>query len=105
MYPPFTLLYIVVFNIACQPASNNRLNEDLHQSEVTDEEGSYLLPGLDHGLLQSPINILSAQATTGRHHITLNFSGNIDKVENLGHTVQLDLEPGNSITVDGKTFD
>lgn len=94
---------------ACQPASNNKTNEDdnqeLHQSEVAEDDESYLLPGLDHGLLQSPINILSEEAVGGKHAITLNFSGEINKVENLGHTVQLDFVPGNTITVDGKTFE
>lgn len=106
MYRPFTLLYIVVFIIACQPASNDRGREDdLHQNKVAEDLGSYLLPGLDHGLLQSPINILSKEASVGQHNITLNFTGDIYKVENLGHTVQLDLEPGNTITVDGKIFE
>jgi carbonic anhydrase len=106
MYQPFTILYIVIFVVACQPASNDGGGEnDPHQSEVADDARSYLLPGLDHGLLQSPINILSDEAATSRHNITLNFNGDINMVENLGHTIQLDLEPGNTITIDERTFD
>jgi carbonic anhydrase len=66
---------------------------------------NYLLPGLDHGLMQSPINILSSKSEEGMHNITLNFTGEINKIENLGHTVQLDFEPGNTITADGITYE
>jgi carbonic anhydrase len=69
------------------------------------ESITYLIPGLDHGLLQSPINILSKQTEAGRHNITLNIKDEINKVENLGHTVQLDFEEGQTITVDQKTYD
>jgi carbonic anhydrase len=97
------------FMISCQPASKESAKEGDHQDiqhgENVDEEESYLLPGLNHGLLQSPINILSEEAVEGKHNITLNFTGNINKVENLGHTVQLDLVPGNTISLDGKTFE
>jgi len=90
----------------CESASNDKLEEDLQQSKGLDEkEDNYLLPGLDHGLLQSPINILSEEATTGGHAITLNFTGEVDRVQNLGHTVQLDLDPGNTISMNGKTFE
>jgi carbonic anhydrase len=65
----------------------------------------YLMPGLDHGLLQSPINILSKQTETGKHNITVKFKDEINKVDNLGHTVQLDIEEGNTITIDQKTYE
>ena len=39
------------------------------------------------------------------HNITVNFTCEINKIENLGHTVQLDFEPGNTITVDGLTYE
>jgi carbonic anhydrase len=92
--------------VACQPTSNDKVEEDLHLSEdLEGAKGNYLLPGLDHGLMQSPINILSEEATTGGHNITLNFTGEIDKVENLGHTVQLDLDPGNTISINERTFE
>ena len=81
--------------------SEHTPSEDLMTS--SDE---YLMPGMDHGLLQSPINILSREAEEGgTHNITFNFTGEINKVENLGHTVQLDFEPGNTITADGNTYE
>ena len=79
----------------------HELSEDLGASM-----NAYLMPGMDHGLMQSPINILSQEAEEGgKHNITFNFSGDINKVENLGHTVQLDFEPGNTITADGNTYE
>ena len=98
------LLFLSI--LGCEPAPKNQEEDNLQQNEVlAPDEDNYLLPGLDHGLLQSPINILSEEATTGGHTITLNFAGEIDMVENLGHTVQLDLEPGNTINMDGRTFE
>jgi len=100
------LLLGALILVACQPASNDKIEEGHKQSEgLVGDEDSYLLPGLDHGLLQSPINILSEESTTAGHNITLNFTGKINKVENLGHTVQLDLDPGNTISMDGRTFE
>jgi len=100
------LLLGALILVACLPASNDKVDKDHHQGEgLVGDEDSYLQPGLDHGLMQSPINILSAEATTTGHNVTLNFTGEINKVANLGHTVQLHLEPGNTISIDGRTFE
>jgi len=75
---------------------------------VDDVEGKafYSLPGLEHGLIQSPINILSQkQHDLGRHKVTLHFEDAINEIENLGHTVQLDFEAGSTITSDGMTYE
>ena len=100
------LLLGALILVACLPASNDKVDKDHQQGEgLVGDEDSYLQPGLDHGLMQSPINILSAEATTTGHNVTLNFTGEINKVANLGHTVQLHLEPGNTISIDGRTFE
>lgn len=100
------LLLGALILVSCLPASNNEAEKELHQSEgLVGEVDAYLQPGLDHGMLQSPINILSAEATTGGHNITLKFTGEIDKVKNLGHTVQLNLDLGNFISIDERTFE
>ena len=79
---------------------DNHETENHHKKEVF-----YSLPGLKHGLLQSPINILSEQSEQKKHNITVNFKDKINKVQNLGHTVQLEFEPGSTIKVDSKTFE
>lgn len=96
------LLFIIIASMSltfsnCKSSPHNKESEVAHQE--------YLLPGLEHGLLQSPINILSSEAKTGQHNVTLNFNGEINKVENLGHTVQLDFKPGNTISFDDKTYE
>ncbi len=80
--------------------NNKHETEAHHKKEVF-----YSLPGLKHGLMQSPINILSDQSEQGKHNVTFNFKDEINNVQNLGHTVQLDFEPGSTVNVDGKTFE
>lgn len=105
----FTCLMFFIYACQEEPKNESKVEgqQEVHpiESEHPEEE-HYLLPGLDHGLLQSPINILSADASVaGKHHVTLNFNGHIEKVRNLGHTVQLDFEPGNTISAEGKTYE
>ena len=78
---------------------------DHHFSHGEGELHGYLLPGLDHGLMQSPINMLSTVSKPGHHSLKMEFSGAINMVENKGHTVQLDFLPGSTVTVDGRTYD
>jgi carbonic anhydrase len=77
---------------------------------LTKKEKAYALPGLDHGLVQSPINILSFATatgigTSGEHKITAHFEDKINAIENTGHSVQLDFAEGSTITADNETFD
>ena len=65
----------------------------------------YALPDLDHSLIQSPINILTADTNvSGRHSVEVHFNDEINAIEKVGHTVQLDLKKGRSITLDKKVF-
>lgn len=67
---------------------------------------NYTKPGLEHGLIQSPINILSSENNEpNKHLITLKFQDKINAVENLGHTVQLDFEHGSTISSDGMSYE
>ena len=105
------LMAIIGLNlISCdQQKSSEKINSSSSEKSLNNNQktGSreYLIPGLDHGLLQSPINILSKQTEAGRHNITLNFKDEINKVDNLGHTIQLDFKEGNTITIDQKTYE
>jgi carbonic anhydrase len=83
-----------------QQKSHNKISHDQNLKTKT-----YLMPGLIHGFLQSPINILSKQTEEGKHNITVNFKDEINEVENLGHTVQLDFKEGNTITIDQKIYE
>ena len=73
-----------------------------------DESGTrqyYALPGLDHGLLQSPVNILSNETAPGKHHIEYRGDIEAEKVLNLGSTVQLSFGQGITTELDGKLYD
>jgi carbonic anhydrase len=109
--------FIVVFTSCSppQPKTNsamsdsagtpkNEVNATAPDAESARQQG-YVMPGLDHGLHQSPINILSwKEEAGGKHKITLYFQDSINKVENLGHTVQLDFKEGSTITIDDTLF-
>jgi carbonic anhydrase len=63
------------------------------------------LPGLDHGLLQSPVNILSSRAEGGDHKVALNLHhAEPSYLENKGHTIELKFQSGSSTTFDGKEY-
>jgi len=81
----------------------NEINNTAPDAEVKKQQG-YILPGLDHGFEQSPINIISSANESGKHQITLFFEDEVNKIENLGHTVQLDFAEGSSIIQDDTTF-
>lgn len=85
--------------------NSNSYKDPSNKHDQISESKKYLIPGLDHGLLQSPINILSKETETGRHDITVNIKDEITKVENLGHTVQLDFKKGQTITIDKKIYE
>ncbi|WP_194776246.1 carbonic anhydrase family protein [Pararhodonellum marinum] len=105
------LLVLVLGCFACsKPASETKIEYKTEGKDSTPDVSEMrnlgsALPGLDHGLCQSPINIQSSQTgQEGRHLISINYKDEINKIENLGHTVQLDFAEGSSITVDDTTF-
>jgi carbonic anhydrase len=107
-----SIILVVFLFIGCNHNKvlvRNHQHEQLNDKHATEayhkKETLYSLPGLKHGLLQSPINILSDQSEKGKHNITFNFKDKINKVQNLGHTVQLDFEPGSTVHVDDKIFE
>lgn len=65
----------------------------------------YALPGLDHGLLQSPVNILSHQTEAGKHHIKFGRADEAEEVANLGTTVELTFGRGSTTEFDGKVYE
>lgn len=101
----YLFLCLPIILSACathKPSADNTT----HKPDSVDKQSElYILPGLDHGLLQSPINILSfKEETTDKHEVTLHFQDKIEAVKNLGHTVQLDFSEGSSISFDGLTY-
>lgn len=77
---------------------------DMAPDAALKKQQGYILPGLDHGFEQSPINIISSANEGGKHNITLYFKDEVNKIENLGHTIQLDFQEGSTIMQDDTTF-
>jgi carbonic anhydrase len=79
---------------------------DAHPSGVDPDAGQYYaLPGIDHGLLQSPVNILSDETEYGRHTIEYRGGDEAQVVTNLGSTVRLEFGRGITTKFDGKVYD
>jgi len=82
---------------------------EVEAREVMDEAPkakSYALPGLNHGLVQSPVNILTNQAGGGRHEVSFNWHhADPNYLENKGHTIELDFPHGSSMTFDGREYE
>ncbi len=81
----------------------NRVHAEAPDAETKTEQG-YIMPGMDHGILQSPINIYSQAAENKQHKIVLNYETSKESVSNLGHTVQVNYQEGSSIDFDGRSF-
>jgi carbonic anhydrase len=60
---------------------------------------------LERGTRQSPIAIFSrtAHATHG-HSIVLDYGKSSERVANRGHTIEVDYDPGSTITFDGRPY-
>ena len=99
---------ILVLFVSCNQDNNVSLqqNNDSPQTDSSQlERTGYIMPGLDHGFEQSPININTTDSSsTHAHKITFYFNDKINKIENLGHTVQLDFQEGSTITYDDTIF-
>ncbi len=105
----FTILVIALAGCG-QPAkqevttTSNEIKDTAPDANTKVEQG-YIMPGLDHGFEQSPININSkASEGSETHRITLNYKDEVNEIENLGHTIQLDFQEGSTITQDDTTF-
>ena len=100
LYPIF---FVLLFVVACSIKK-----QEGYQLHTESEEELYTLPGLDHGLIQSPINILTSNLREASRHEIEVTSVHDDKataVVNKGHTIELEFDPGTKVNFDGKTYD
>ncbi len=74
-------------------------------AEVKFEYG-YALPLMNDGASQSPVNIITSglQLHT-RQRSDLKFTGSVNAIENLGHTIQVDFAKGSVTLVSGKSYE
>ncbi len=98
-------LALLILAAGCTARSPKATADVAAESKPETDTKTHTLPGLDHGLSQSPINILSSQAEGGHHEIALHYDhGDPDFLENKGHTIELDFPQGSSITFDGAEY-
>ena len=103
----YYLSFIILLIASCQNSENrgdSNSQSDSNQSVQKQANDPYVSLGLNHGLCQSPINILSKKAIAGHNDIFFNFEAEIDKIENQGHTVQLDVVPGSTVKKDNEVY-
>jgi len=106
--PHGTLIALVALGLvaACEPKQTEPNVEPEAALEESSENGVYALPGLKHGLLQSPVNILSGEAEGAEHQIALNLHDAVPNyLSNTGETIKLDFPEGPTVTFDGRTYD
>ena len=112
--PLFAMLLVILSSIIIQcktqtknetTVENNFVKAEAPDAIVETQQG-YILEGLEHGLAQSPINIVTKSASdASKHNVVLNYKKSTEDVINLGHTIQVNYDKGNTISFDGKTFD
>ena len=102
----YLLLNLSLSLTACANFKQTADNTSHKTDSIKESNGSYILPDLDHGLIQSPINIRSfRELTTNTHEITFHYQDKIKAVENLGHTVQLDFSEGSTVSYEGLEYE
>lgn len=99
-------LALLIVATACERKSAD-VNAESPQADEQEPAGKQkTMPGLDHGLLQSPINILSSRSESGRHHIEVNLHhAEPEYLANKGHTIELDFPRGSTIAFDGREYE
>lgn len=68
------------------------------------ESLGYLEEAVDVGFAQSPINIITSRTSGREARVALNYGLAMEEVRNLGHTVEVDVSPGNEVVADGITY-
>lgn len=99
----------LISGLACTSDTNRERTIPYVKSEapdaLTQKERGYTLPGLDHGLLQSPINIVTKDLKDGMHKVSTYYRSSKETVAYLGHTVQVEYDPGSVVKFDGERYD
>ncbi|MEM7549866.1 MAG: carbonic anhydrase family protein [Bacteroidota bacterium] len=106
----FLIILISVFSCSNKKKENNEADTgNLVPASAPDafleKEQGYILPGMNHGLIQSPINIVTKNLDEGSHEITVHYNKTENrKVANLGHTIQVNFDNDSYIEYKGKRY-
>jgi carbonic anhydrase len=91
------------------PHADSALKDNEVKSEAPDAgsktEQGYAFPRQSAQMAQSPINIISDKAEKdAKQQFSFSFHSDLDAVENLGHTIQVDFKKGSTCAVNGKDY-
>jgi carbonic anhydrase len=90
---------------ACKREPSEPEGSSQPSAEQESGESRSTMPGLDHGLVQSPVNILSKKTEGGKHHIAVNLHhAEPNHLENKGHTIELDFPRGSTLSFEGREY-
>jgi len=83
---------------------DNEVKAEAPDTKVKTEQG-YALPSHSAKLSQSPINIVTDKTDKdASQKFSFAFHSDINAVENLGHTIQVDFKSGSTCTINGKDY-
>jgi carbonic anhydrase len=104
------VLLICAGVVGALPSCTKETGDERAATPVAESETSktepYTMPGLAHGLVQSPVNILTGEVEGAQHEIAINLHhADPEYLENKGHTIQLDFPKGSSVSFDGRTYE
>lgn len=68
-------------------------------------EDPYIVPGLDHGLHQSPINIITDSLQEAHHQIIASYNPSHEEIAHLEHTVEVEYDSGSFLSFDGVQYE
>jgi carbonic anhydrase len=84
--------------------SGNDVKAEAPDAKIKIEYG-YAFPRHTNEIAQSPINIIAEEADkVEKEKISFTFHPDINAVENLGHTIQVDFKDGSTCVVNGKDY-
>ena len=102
------LIIVGTFVILAVLASCQNVLHDNNEGSQHDRQKLYAMEGLNHGLIQSPVNILTSNTKTHIEHdieIIEKNPASSSKVKNTGHSIQLDFDEGITIRLDSTYYD
>jgi carbonic anhydrase len=97
------VILLLGISVGC-PSSPSTPPSSKLESQAEEPAAEYLVPEAGHGLIQSPINIVTSQVQQGGEQVVLHYEKSKEKVVNLGHTIEVDVEAGNYVVEEGHTF-
>lgn len=68
------------------------------------EKEPYVVPGLDHGLIQSPINIVTRDVALAEHHIEAKYLPTHEEIQHKEHTVEMEYDSGSYVVFDDTRY-